>query len=341
MVKYCLRWLLLGTLESVPLINILRIGNMKSSNMSIKLCKKGWPLLLAGLAAAILGSLISACSPGLADGGELPKEFNGRRAYQDVLFQTQLGPRNPGSEGHQKIISWMQQELENAGWEVSFQKTAVGDLQVINLIAERQPAGEGFTLGAHYDTRIYADQDPDPARRNQPVPGANDGASGVAVLLELARTLPEDLNVPVRLVFFDAEDNGGIQDREWIMGSRAYVESLDEHPRGVVILDMIGDAELTIYEERNSHPEMVAQIWEEAARLGYHRVFIPEEKYSMLDDHTPFLEKDIPAVLVIDFDYPHWHTVEDTADKVSAESLQIVGDTITAWLKFVPVQGLH
>ncbi len=182
-------------------------------------------------------------------------------------------------------------------------------------------------VGAHYDSRMLADQDPGPGR-NLPVPGANDGASGVAVLLELARTLPSN-SIPLALVFLDAEDNGGLNGQDWIMGSRAYVASLDFRPRAVIILDMIGDADLNIYMERNSDQRLVTEIWAQAASLGYRQYFIPTYKYSMIDDHTPFLEAGIPAVDIIDFDYPYWHTTADTPDKVSAASLQIVGEVLT------------
>ena len=186
-------------------------------------------------------------------------------------------------------------------------------------------------LGAHYDTRMFADNDPDPAKRLDPVPGANDGASGVAVLLELARVLPKD-SVPVWLVFFDAEDNGRIEGWDWILGSQAFVDEMDFRPQAVVVVDMIGDADQNIYIERNSNPVLVKEIWDVASGLGYEQSFIPEAKYSMFDDHTPFLQAGIPAVDIIDFDYPYWHTTEDTADKVSAESLEVVGSTLQEWV---------
>jgi Zn-dependent M28 family amino/carboxypeptidase len=163
------------------------------------------------------------------------------------------------------------------------------------------------------------------------VPGANDGASGVAVLLELARTLPSD-SVPVELVFFDAEDNGDLPGWEWLLGSRAYVAGLKTKPQAAVILDMIGDKDLNIYIENNSDPQLVNSIWAQAGALGFSQQFISKPKYSMLDDHTPFLEAGIPAVDIIDFDYPYWHTAADTADKVSAQSLQVVGQTIWSWV---------
>jgi Zn-dependent M28 family amino/carboxypeptidase len=177
---------------------------------------------------------------------------------------------------------------------------------------------------------MLADQDPGPGR-NAPVPGANDGASGVAVLLEMARTLPKD-SIPTWLVFFDAEDDGGIAGRDWIMGSQAFVAALTFHPKAAIIVDMVGDANLNIYIERNSNAALVSEIWGQAARLGFDQQFIPTVKYSMEDDHTPFLKAGIPAVDIIDFDYPYWHTAADTPDKVSPKSLEIVGETLRTWL---------
>jgi glutaminyl-peptide cyclotransferase len=133
------------------------------------------------------------------------------------------------------------------------------------------------------------------------------------------------------LVFFDAEDNGRIPGWDWILGSRAFVEALEGKPDAAVIVDMIGDADLEIYLERGSDPELSAEIWDVAAYLGYSQ-FIPTPKYHILDDHVPFLEAGIPALNIIDFDYPYWHTIEDTVDKVSAESLEAVGETLRVWL---------
>ncbi len=202
---------------------------------------------------------------------------------------------------------------------------------IYNVIAKRNDAAPQIIIGAHYDTRMAADQDPELVKRQLPVPGANDGASGVAVLIELGRSLPKD-TVPVWLVFFDAEDNGRIDGWDWILGSRAFAEELSTHPEAVVIVDMIGDADLNIYLEQNSNASIRAEIWDTAEKLGYADKFINQEKFSMLDDHTPFLEAGIPAVDIIDFDYPYWHTTQDTPDKVSAESLQTVGKTLWTWI---------
>lgn len=258
--------------------------------------------------------------------------FDGSRALAGVQKQVDFGPRIPGTTGHEQTREWIRAELEHAGWVVEIQQTERMGHPIHNIIAKRSAKAPQIILGAHYDTRMYADQDPAPGMQAMPVPGANDGASGVAVLLEIARTLSED-SVPLWLVFFDAEDNGNIEGWDWILGSRAFAEEIEVQPRAVVIVDMIGDADLNIFLEKNSNKEIRAEIWSAAASLGYADKFINQEKFSMLDDHIPFLEKGIPAVNIIDFDYPYWHTTQDTADKVSAESLKAVGDTLLKWIK--------
>jgi len=260
-----------------------------------------------------------------------PVSFDSSRAYADVQKQVAFGPRIPGTEGHEQIRKWIQSELESAGWEVDVQQTKRMKHPIYNIVAKRNSEAPQIILGAHYDTRMIADNDPDTSKRNEPVPGANDGASGVAVLLEMARSLPKE-SIPVWLVFFDAEDNGRIEGWDWILGSRAFAKDLKYTPQAVVIVDMIGDADLNIHLEGNSNPKIRAEIWSTAEKLGYGKQFINTEKFSMLDDHTPFLEAGIPAVDIIDFDYPYWHTTQDTPDKVSAESLQAVGDTLLHWV---------
>lgn len=260
-----------------------------------------------------------------------PENFNGERALADVEMQISFGPRIPGSDGHAQVIEWMRTELSSASWDSRIQSTALLGHPIQNIIAYRGEEKPQIILAAHYDTRMVADNDPDPTKRLDPVPGANDGASGVAVLLELARVLSND-TVPTWLVFFDTEDNGRIQGWDWILGSKVFVAELDASPEAVVIVDMIGDADLNIYKERNSNQELVGEIWDVAASLNFEHAFIPEPKYSMLDDHTPFLQAGIPAVDIIDFDYSYWHTTLDTADKVSAKSLEIVGRTLQEWI---------
>ncbi len=280
------------------------------------------------LLAAVLGWFVYA---GLSQPEPDATSFDGLRAYEDVKTQVAFGPRIPGTQGHAQIRDWMRAELESAGWQVEVQESEAMGHSIFNVVAKRSDEPPQVILGAHYDTRMFADSDPDPANRSLPVPGANDGASGVAVLMELARSLPED-TVNVWLVFFDAEDNGRIAGWDWILGSREFVANNPVQPRAVVIVDMIGDTDLNIYKERNSDAVLIDQIWATAGSLGYEDRFLADYKYSMLDDHTPFLEAGIPAVDLIDFDYPYWHTLEDTPDKVSPESLEAVGRTLWTWI---------
>jgi Zn-dependent M28 family amino/carboxypeptidase len=170
--------------------------------------------------------------------------------------------------------------------------------------------------------------------------GADDGASGVAVLLELARSLNLDWsNRQIWLVFFDAEDNGDLDGWDWIVGSRQFARLVDSQRQAgtnfeaMILLDMVGDSDQQFYWEANSDPALRGEIWSEAAGLGYAGEFHPEVRYSMIDDHTPFLDLGLPSVDIIDFDYPYWHTAQDTLDKLSPQSLERIGRTLEAWLE--------
>jgi len=261
----------------------------------------------------------------------IPVSFDGDRAFQDVVTQVTFGSRIPGSEGHAKVQAWIRDELVAAGWQVEIQESEAMGHPIQNIVAKRGGEVPQIVIGAHYDSRMFADNDPDPANRSLPVPAANDGASGVAVLLELGRVLPDD-TVPIWLVFFDAEDNGRIDTWDWILGSTEFVKNNPIQPQAVVVIDMIGDADLNIYKEKNSNNNLTNEIWAVANGLGYDDVFIPDYGHSMIDDHIPFLRAGIPAIDIIDFDYPYWHTTQDTPDKVSAQSLQAVGETLLTWI---------
>ncbi len=268
----------------------------------------------------------------LASKDRSPQEFDAERAYQHVIAQMEFGPRIPGSEAHTDTVAYIQSELEENGWTVDTQNAESFGHPLVNVIGKRGSGSDWIILGAHYDSRFFADHDPDPQNHSLPVPGANDGASGVAVLLELAKILPEDLDREIWLVFFDLEDQGRIEGWDWILGSKAFVQDLDGSPDAVVIIDMIGDSDLNIHREKSSDAELVNEIWQIASDLGYADYFIENEKYTILDDHSPFLAAGMKAIDIIDFDYPYWHTVEDTADKVSPSSLKTVGDVLLAWL---------
>jgi len=260
-------------------------------------------------------------------------KFNGQRALQHVVAQMAIGPRPSGSAAGRKTGDYIVAQLREQGWQVEEQEFVYRGVRGRNIVGK---AGTGpvALIGAHYDTRRLADNDPDPVLRTEPVPGANDGASGVAILLELARTLDKErLKNEVWLTFFDAEDNGRLDGWDFIAGSTEMAGRLTVRPEMVVIADMVGDRDQQIYKEQNSTPQLVEKIWSIAARLGYDQNFLPAAKWAMLDDHTPFLQKGIAAVDLIDFDYPYWHTTQDTADKVAPESLERVGRVLQVLLE--------
>jgi Zn-dependent M28 family amino/carboxypeptidase len=260
-------------------------------------------------------------------------EFNGEDAYDFAVGLQSFGPRIPGTEAHEKTSIWIEQQLDSCGWQVHEQTFTYRGQELKNVLAMKHDnlTKDTILLGAHYDTRPNADLDN--ANPTAPVPGANDGASGVAVLLELACTFNfEESHAPIALAFFDGEDSGGIDGWDWIAGSSHFAANLAVLPRAVIIVDMVGDADLQLYYEKNSDSAVRREIWQTAAELGY-ASFIPEEKYAILDDHTPFLQLGIPAVDVIDFDYPYWHTTQDTLDKISPNSLEQVGRTLKTWLE--------
>lgn len=265
--------------------------------------------------------------------------FSGDRALVHVQRQLEFGPRFPGSPGHKEVGDWLIDELSELNWEVYIQRfNPVEDVEGRNLMAV-SGQGPAVIVAAHYDTRMVADNDPDPVLRGNPVPGANDGGSGVAVLLELARTVNvAQTNRTICLVFFDAEDNGRIPGWDWILGSRYFVSKLSALPRCddpemAVIVDMVGDADQQIKRELNGSERLNDTIWSLAAELGYAEWFLDQDGFSLIDDHRPFLDEGIPAITIIDFDYPYWHTTADTLDKVSDESLGRVGRLLEIWLE--------
>jgi glutaminyl-peptide cyclotransferase len=286
---------------------------------------------LVGL--ALLSIVLAACA------APEPVVFDGEAAYAHVVAQCDLGFRPTGSEAGWATGDYIISHLQEQGWAVETQEFTYRDTHVRNIIGRRSASsGPGvgdppvIVLGAHYDTRRSADRE----NPTIPVLGANDGASGVAVLLELARALDRDiLEHQVWLAFFDAEDNGNLDGWEWCVGSSYMADHLPVVPQAVVVVDMVGDADQQLYLERNSDAILQARLWEIAATLGYTDTFVSEYRWTIYDDHVPFAQRGIPAVDIIDFNYPYWHTTQDTLDKVSAQSLEQVGRVLEVWLEEV------
>jgi hypothetical protein len=295
---------------------------------------------LRNVCALTLAGCVSACGQQFVSvpvGSPLPttsppERFDGALALEHAAAQMQWVPRDTGSPGWKQCGDYIVGQFKGRGWAVEEQFFDYQGTRCRNIIA-RRGSGPYIILGAHYDSRRRADQDPDPAKRDQPVPAANDGASGIAVLIELARVLkPEALGNAIWLAAFDAEDNGELDGWEWTVGSGYMARNLSIPPQATIVVDMIGDADQQIYYEGNSDPSIKQAIWSVASELGY-TSFVPQVGYSMIDDHTPFLRRGYRAVDLIDFDYPAWHTTADTLDKISAASLEAVGRTLQEWLQ--------
>jgi glutaminyl-peptide cyclotransferase len=273
--------------------------------------------------------------------------FNSTTALAYAKSQLDFGTRVPNTPGAQRAGDWIVAQMKSRADTVIEQKfdhvTAKGDtLHLRNILARIHPADAQRVLYVtHWDTRPVSDLARDPAQRNMPMPGANDGASGVALFLGIADALKKTpANVGVDLLFVDGEDYGDFGAmKDVLIGSTYFAShppSPDYKPLYAVLWDMIGDKDLDIYQEPNSlqrAPEVVSLVWNEAQALGYSRYFINSpSNQGVTDDHIPLLDAGIHAIDVIDFNYPPHHTPDDTFDKISAHSLQVVGDVATALL---------
>ncbi|MFW9890282.1 MAG: M28 family peptidase [Candidatus Thorarchaeota archaeon] len=266
-------------------------------------------------------------------------EFDGTNAMAHLVAQCDFGPRPPGSDNLSRCREYIVDTLESHGWSTTLQNFTYRDESCANIIAWHGPIRNATViLSAHYDTRPYADNDPDPANRSRPVLGANDGASGTAVLLEMARVLPIEVRDNVELVFFDAEDSGYIDGWDWIVGSTYYVDQLIpsrvSYISSMILLDMVGDSDLRLQRESSSIRSLQDLIWSLAEEMSYQDTFLDSFGAAILDDHKPFLDADIPSVDIIHHNpFPAtWHTVDDIPERCSAESLQIVGEVVETYL---------
>ncbi|MFZ5918307.1 MAG: M28 family peptidase [Chloroflexota bacterium] len=266
--------------------------------------------------------------------------FDGGLAYEFVLAQCDLGPRPTGSEAGWATGDYLIGQLERMGWQVVVHEFTFLDVPGRNIIGKKG-SGPVAMLGAHYDTRPYADHNPE-GQREQWILGANDGGSGVAVLLELARILEvEKTGHEIWLAFFDAEDRGNLDGWPFSVGAGWLAQDIAQHtrpelspaPEFVIVVDMVGDAGQELHYEGFSEPALNARIWSLAHDLGYGAIFVPDVKHRLIDDHRPFIDVGIPAIDIIDFDYPFWHTTEDTADKVEPASLERVGRVLELFLE--------
>lgn len=292
------------------------------------------------ITALALAIVVLATLPGCAR----ETGFDGKRAFQHLEKQVEFGPRVPMTTGHAACLDYMQTYMRRYCDSVSVQQfsSRIGRrvLKMQNLVAVQNPAAEKFVLlCAHWDTRPKADMEVTAQRKAMPIPGANDGASGVAVLMEIARVLRENgSKLGVIYAFFDGEDYGTTTETMFF-GSNYFANKLKGDKRPVdpskieygILLDMVADKDLQIYKEIGSvkkAPEVVERVWNAAKKLGYEQIFVPQTKYFVNDDHIPLQRVGVKCIDVIDFDYPPWHTLEDTPANCSPQSLEVVGKVV-------------
>lgn len=313
--------------------------------------------------------LCGSCSSGKAGHGdtsthpvteEARPAFNADSAYSFVEQLVAFGPRVPNTEAHRRAGNWLADKMKGYGWEVIEQPVVLTafdgtPLHARNIFSRINPdKGSRLLLLAHWDSRPWADEDPDPAMHSSPVLGANDGASGIGVLLEIARQLgtsgsgETNQDAPgVDILFVDAEDWGSHDFEEsWALGTRYFAVNPpveNYRPDGAILLDMVGSPNARFgYEYFSSHsnPSLQQRVWSNASRLGYGNYFHTGFGGAVTDDHVELIKRGIPSIDIIDyrdgdgykgFD-PVWHTSKDNMDNISRKTLQAVGETVMATL---------
>lgn len=280
--------------------------------------------------------------------------FNVDSAYEYVAKQLSFGSRVPNTAEHAACAAWLVSHLEQMGLDVQTQKATVKtgagkDLPITNIIASLNPeATQRILLLAHWDTRPIADQDPTPSLQNKPILGADDGGSGVAVLLELARILkPQNLPYGIDFLLVDAEDMGNSEENDsWCLGSTYWSKNPHKAEyRAVfgILFDMVGARGAKFRWELyslQSAPHLLSTLWSHAAQLGYGNYFVQAEGGGLIDDHIAIIKnRNIPTIDIVNYDPSrsngfgeHWHTHGDNLDIIDKATLQAVGETVTTFL---------
>jgi Zn-dependent M28 family amino/carboxypeptidase len=271
----------------------------------------------------LLGLLLAVQTAGAA-------AFDGNRAWEDLRQIVAIGPRPAGSPAIESTRHYIRTQLAAANIRVADQawddRTPLGPLRMVNLIATIPGASkERIVIAGHYDTKLF---------RDVRFVGANDGGSSAAFLIELGRVLSGRRNaLTIELLFLDGEEAVvEWRDNDHTYGSRHYVEAARRDRslssiKAMLLVDMIADRDLKFKKDPNSTPWLTNLIWE-AARRARVESYFPGESFAVEDDHIPFLEAGVPAVDIIDLDYPAWHTPDDTLEAISPKGLQVVGDVI-------------
>lgn len=321
--------------------------------MKIKIC---YIFLFVALMGCASGNGKSPASDSMADSGESGNEvaFSADSAYNYVARQVEFGPRVPNTEAHRRTGDWLAAELRRHGADevieqpLSLKAFDGTVLKARNIMGRYNPgAAERILLLAHWDCRPWADEDKDEANHSRPVDGANDGASGVGVLLEIARQL--GMKAPskgVDILFVDAEDWGNDDDDDsWALGTQAFASNppvKGYSPVEAILLDMVGGQNATFgreYFSDKAAPGLNTALWNIASELGYSSTFVNRPGPAVNDDHLSLIRSGIPAVDIIEYNpesggfNPRWHTVDDNMDGISAETLGAVGNVLLTYIR--------
>lgn len=309
-----------------------------------------WRFRIYGIELTLVAALFLAIGffgylgYGLVASGTGNRPFSGEQALDFVQFQLEAGARVTGSPTNDQIKQWLSDELRADGWHVVIQEfTTANNTKAINVIARNRKENDGtplILLGTHYNSRTFADRDPNESRRQDPVPGANSGASGTAVLLELANRInPTELEYRVCLAFFDAADNDGLEGWSAAEGSAYFVETINNieelqscvNPQAAIILDMVGAGPNLVFES-GSNQELVRSIQQAAVTAGYTDWLNSQVSVLESGDHLPFMQAQVPTAYIFGDAYPHRYTTADSLDKISAVELEKIGRTLQTWL---------
>lgn len=320
-------------------------------------------IIRAAATSATILTLLISCGAGkknvpaeeegkITSAPEVSSLFSADSAYSYVARQVEFGPRVPGSESHRLCGNWLTEKLKSFGAEVTEQTTTLTTfdgtrIPMRNIFARINPGAEKrILLLAHWDCRPWTDNDPDKSKHSVPVDGANDGASGTGVLLELARTLQKNHPaIGVDILLCDAEDWGQeSNDESWAMGARHFAQNLPEEgymPAAAILLDMVGAPDATFMREYFSqlaNPALADRIWSIAKSLGHEEMFVNRMGSAVNDDHVELIKAGIPTIDIIDYRegsgfFDGWHTTADNMGCISKETLGAVGSILETYIK--------
>ncbi len=293
-----------------------------------------WPRVASLIMLALALGYLAWLGWGLLPQNQVEdRRFRGQRALTWAQALCDIGPRPAGSQEAFMTADLIKKQLQDQGWEIREQSFAHQSIQLQNIVGMAGGAdGPVLVIATHYDTRLLSDRDADIAQRERPTMGANDGASGVSILLELARSLDKArLQHRVWLVFLDGEANAGLPKWEGSLGASQFVSAIK--PAGAIYLNRVGANDARFMKVPDATPIFQDQYWKQAQQWGYKARYLDQVGPTIQDAHTVFMAADIPTVAIIQADDPYYHTTEDICSRLDATTLETVGVPLEAYLE--------